>query len=175
MSTIWSSLCLTIVFSRLFRKFFLLFTVNNYCSYYPFSPWAHHFSVSNVAGKTWISPWYFLVFRKYFNNLLCKLFSERDGGSWVVKLSSRNILFFYPMSEMPCKRQNLKIYHLESKLQVNFHFSEKKTIAVLKNSHTLDIILWCLSIIFLGPLVYRLTINIITDHTGSLGEAPEFF
>ena len=50
------SLGLLLVFSRLFMKYISLFKVQNYCSEYPFSLRTHHFSMSNVASKTWISP-----------------------------------------------------------------------------------------------------------------------
>ena len=67
--TFKSSIGPLLVFSRLFMKYISLFKVQNYCSDYPFSLRTHHFYTSNVASKTWISPWYFLVFRNYLNNL----------------------------------------------------------------------------------------------------------
>ena len=50
-----SSLGRSVVFSRLFIKYISWFKVHNYCSHYPLSLGTHHFSVSNVASKTWIS------------------------------------------------------------------------------------------------------------------------
>ena len=114
---------MSLVFSVMSVKYIWWFTFHNYCFCFPFGSRAHYFTLCNVAGVTWTSPWFFLVFLKIICNLWWKVFSKVDGGSPAVKLNSKDILFSCQGLKLPIENQRI----FGQNFLFHFYFSEKNT------------------------------------------------